>query len=588
MRSFEEKYVELSCLGQGGFGSVYAGLRIEDNLPVAVKHVPIDKVINTPVTLGGKLGQLPLEVVLLLIVGQGGADMAEKARGEEVRGEARFGGGGDGQAAVELLDWYELDQELIIVMERPVPAVELFDYIQERGGYLPEDQAKIILRQLVEAMVNFHSWGVLHRDIKPENLLVETGSAVPRIRVLDFGCGCIIQEAPYTEFLGTKMYIPPEWYLHGSYQAVPSAVWQLGVLLYNMLSGIFPFRTPDHILYCDPIPTMDGFSRQCKNLLKLCLAKCPEDRPTLEEVLLHPWLHPEEERKAGRQKKRKDRRDAESSRGGERKRVLEERQDSGESSTALSLEDASSSSSLSLSQGNTKRCRVDPRSPEVSPKNTIATTMTPHGTHGRVGCSLDKDPEAKQGYMERETELDRARAVSTIPEMSDTALLPRVPLPVLPRDPLPVLPRGLMPVLPSGLVPVLPRGLVPVLPRGLVPVLPRGLVPVLPRGPLPVLPRGLVPVLPSNEPSAPPEPPAESWSTPAPPELPAHKKPSLGHHHRPPEHLCTSRRPPGLPPELPRLFTLPPGRPPELPWPSSLPPGRPPDLPTIPFSPPPS
>ncbi|XP_062340825.1 serine/threonine-protein kinase pim-3-like [Osmerus eperlanus] len=175
--SFEEKYVELSCLGQGAFGSVYAGLHIDDNLP------------------------LPLEVVLLLIVGQGGADMAEKARGEEVRGKARFGGGGDDQAAVELLDWYELDQELIIVLERPVPAVELFDYIQERGGYLPEDQAKIILRQLVEAMVNFHSWGVLHRDIKPENLLVETGSAVPRIRVLDFGCCCIIQEAPYTEFL---------------------------------------------------------------------------------------------------------------------------------------------------------------------------------------------------------------------------------------------------------------------------------------------------------------------------------------------------------------------------------------------------
>ncbi|XP_046895353.1 calcium/calmodulin-dependent protein kinase type II subunit beta-like, partial [Hypomesus transpacificus] len=439
---------------------------------------------------------------------------------------------GDGQAAVELLNWYELDQELIIVLERPVPAVELFDYIQERGGCLPEDQAKIILRQLVEAMVNFHSWGVLHRDIKPENLLVETGSAVPRIRVLDFGCGCIIQEAPYTEFLGTKMYIPPEWYLHGSYKAVPSAVWQLGVLLYNVLSGIFPFRTPDQVLYCDPIPTMDGFSSQCKNLLKLCLAKCPEDRPTLEEVLLHPWLHPEEERK-----------------------------------------------------GNTKRCRVDTRSPKVSPKSTTATTMTPHGTHGRVGCDHDKDPEEKQGYMERETELGRAHAVSTIPEISDTALLPRGPLPVLPRGPLPVLPRGPLPVLPRALVPVLPRGLVPVLPRGPLPVLPEGSLPVLPRGLVPMLPRVLVPVLPSTEPSAPPEPPAESWPTPAPPELGAHKKPSLGHHHRPPEHLCASRRPPGLPPELPRLFTLPPGRPPELPWPSSLPPGRPPDLPTVPFSP---
>ena len=74
----------------------------------------------------------------------------------------------------------------------------------------------------------------------------------------------------------------------------------------------------------------------------MCLAKCPKDRPTLEEVLLHPWLHPEEDRKAGNEKKRKrkERRDAESSTGRERKRkrLLEERQDSGESLKALSLQ----------------------------------------------------------------------------------------------------------------------------------------------------------------------------------------------------------------------------------------------------------
>ena len=45
-------------------------------------------------------------------------------RGEEVRGEARVRGGEGGQEAVELLDWYELVQELIIVLERPVPAVD--------------------------------------------------------------------------------------------------------------------------------------------------------------------------------------------------------------------------------------------------------------------------------------------------------------------------------------------------------------------------------------------------------------------------------------------------------------------------------
>ena len=83
-------------------------------------------------------------MVLLLIVGQGG-----EVIGEQVRHEASTGRGGGSQAAVALLDWYELDQELIMVLERPVPAVDLFDYIQERGGFLAEDQAKVSVCVLV-------------------------------------------------------------------------------------------------------------------------------------------------------------------------------------------------------------------------------------------------------------------------------------------------------------------------------------------------------------------------------------------------------------------------------------------------------
>ncbi|XP_067106422.1 serine/threonine-protein kinase pim-2-like [Osmerus mordax] len=284
LESFEEKYVEQNCLGQGGYGSVYAGFRRDDNLPVAVKHVPIAKVLRTPVTLDGKLCQFPLEVVLLLIVGQGGDVI-----GEQVRREASIGGGGGSQAAVALLDWYELDQELIMVLERPVPAVDLFDYIQERGGFLAEDQAKVILRQLVEALIVFHSRGVVHRDIKPENILVETGCAFPQIRVIDFGCGCFLKDGSYTEFFGTTQYIPPEWYLHGSYKAVPSTVWQLGVLMYDIVSGVFPFSSHREVISDEPY-IKSHMSRQCKDLLRRCLAKRPKGRPTLEGILLHPWL----------------------------------------------------------------------------------------------------------------------------------------------------------------------------------------------------------------------------------------------------------------------------------------------------------
>ncbi|XP_071264584.1 serine/threonine-protein kinase pim-2-like [Salvelinus alpinus] len=277
-----ERFVQLGCLGDGGYGTVYAGYRRDDNLPVAIKRVPLAKVLRIPVTQKGQQVEFPLEVVLLRIVGG--------------RGEARGEGMGEvvppPRAAVALLDWFELDQELVLVLERPVPCMDLYDYIQMRGGTLQEEHARVILRQLVEAMREVHSRGVLHRDIKPENVLVETGSTSPRIRVLDFGCGCILRDGPYTECYGTSQYTPPEWFLRESYRAGPSTVWQLGVVLYDMLCGDQPFNTRREILYEEPY-IKDQLSRHCVDLLRRCLAKRPRGRPTLEEMLLHPWLQPD-------------------------------------------------------------------------------------------------------------------------------------------------------------------------------------------------------------------------------------------------------------------------------------------------------
>lgn len=47
-------------------------------------------------------------------------------------------------AAVSLLDWYTLDQELILVMERPVSAKDLYWYLRSRRGFLDETEAKVM------------------------------------------------------------------------------------------------------------------------------------------------------------------------------------------------------------------------------------------------------------------------------------------------------------------------------------------------------------------------------------------------------------------------------------------------------------
>ncbi|XP_067430627.1 serine/threonine-protein kinase pim-2-like [Thunnus thynnus] len=140
-------------------------------------------------------------------------------------------------AAVSLLDWYYLDQDLILVTERPVPSEVLTTYLDSQGGIIEEQEAKTVLNQLVDATDEMHRKGVFHRDIKSDNVLVEIGSSVLCVRLVNFGCGSFVQERPHHTFSGTLACAPPEWYVRGEYKAGPTTVWQLGALLYRLLHG---------------------------------------------------------------------------------------------------------------------------------------------------------------------------------------------------------------------------------------------------------------------------------------------------------------------------------------------------------------
>ncbi|XP_071362011.1 serine/threonine-protein kinase pim-1-like isoform X1 [Trachinotus anak] len=266
---FDAKYEELELLGEGGFGSVYAGFRILDELPVAIKHIPQELVKRKLLMINGDVHDVPVEVVLIL----------KATGGPESAGSS---------AAMYLLDWYDLDQELILVLERPVPCVDLRQYLKEKGGSLQEHEAKIMMQQLVEAAIELHSKQVFHRDIKLENIIVETGPDVPRARVADFSCGCFARKGHYHLFSGTPKCAPPEWYMHARYKARPTTVWQLGVVLYGMLDGHPSFDTLRFLR--NKLPINSELSQNCQELLQMCLSKVPKQRPTLEQLQHHPWL----------------------------------------------------------------------------------------------------------------------------------------------------------------------------------------------------------------------------------------------------------------------------------------------------------
>ncbi|KAM3590171.1 uncharacterized protein V6R79_005263 [Siganus canaliculatus] len=191
-------------------------------------------------------------------------------------------------AVVKLLDWFVLKTELILVLERPEPCVDLSDLV-ETEGLIEECDAKVIAQQLVDSLIDIHAQRVFHRDIKLENILMESSSSGPRVRIIDFGCGALLKDGVYKSGPGTPLYKSPEWIMHNNYTGEGATVWQVGVTVYLLLHGVFPFWTKQSIVNDRPLTNM-SLSRDCSDFIRCALEKNAKARPTLQRLRQHPWL----------------------------------------------------------------------------------------------------------------------------------------------------------------------------------------------------------------------------------------------------------------------------------------------------------
>ncbi|XP_066062037.1 serine/threonine-protein kinase pim-1-like [Chamaea fasciata] len=259
----QEQYRLGSLLGRGGFGRVFAGTRLSDGTPVAIKRVPRNRVRHW-----GELPNdtsAPLEIVLLDRVSTG------------------FPG------VVQLLEWLELPSEIVMVLEHPERCQDLQHFIRARR-FLSEEVARELFRQELEAVRHCTSCGVLHRDIKPENILVDL--ATRQAKLIDFGCGTYLQDTAYTQFAGTPAYSPPEWTDFGWYYGEPATIWSLGMLLHQMVCGQHPFRSGWNISW-GQLPLPQRLSQECKDLIRCCLSVDDMERPSLEDLFGDPWMQDE-------------------------------------------------------------------------------------------------------------------------------------------------------------------------------------------------------------------------------------------------------------------------------------------------------
>lgn len=289
-----KKYMRGRHLGKGGFGEVSLVTNRETGKQYALKAVPKDPPVRAP-----KQGRSQS-----LYTSEYEAEYKAKLKTEsrilDILSEYP-----------EVVDFEEVLEDathVYFVME-VCKGGTIQEYLQEHGHFVEKDAARVaavVLRFLQRC----HAKGVVYRDIKPSNFMfkkpVERAidcSVDNKLVAIDFGQSAQL-ESEYdflTSRSGTPAFMAPEVILR---EYGPEAdIWSAGILFYFMLSGGLPFwesirglsvtDTYQGILENDVQFTADVWteiSEEAQDFLLQILKKKPSLRPSISELLEHPWL----------------------------------------------------------------------------------------------------------------------------------------------------------------------------------------------------------------------------------------------------------------------------------------------------------
>lgn len=159
---------------------------------------------------------------------------------------------------------------------------------------LGEATSRKYLRDIISGLMYLHAHNIIHGDIKPDNLLV---TSTGNVKIGDFSVSQIFEDDDDMLWRspGTPVFTAPECCQGSAYHGRAADTWAVGVTLYCMITGCYPFlgdtlqETYDKIVN-DPVEITDGMSPELADLLQRLLCKDPSERITLQAAAEHPWV----------------------------------------------------------------------------------------------------------------------------------------------------------------------------------------------------------------------------------------------------------------------------------------------------------
>lgn len=231
------------------------------------------------------------------------------------------------KAFPRLLEVVDLPNKRCLVFEY-IAGTTLLALLEAHPHGLSEEYVSIIVGRVASALSLVHELGIAHRDIKLENIMVTDAG---RVVLLDFGLAHVCERGALTRVCsGSLHYVPAEVVKGLAHDPFVSDLYSLGVTLYALLCNRFPFAPapiatstsasattssglPSKLLSgAAPLPRASlnklateslfaailrgyvalptSLSLEASTLVLALLRSNPADRPTLNEVLLHPFV----------------------------------------------------------------------------------------------------------------------------------------------------------------------------------------------------------------------------------------------------------------------------------------------------------